>query len=240
MDGPLLRPWFSPMNPKTLVRLQVPRLLVVLLLVSLLGLGAIPAYLKGQPPGMQPPRVEGLAKLRQLRQTPIALSGWQQIERGTLELGQHKWVRQTLQDRNQNPAILLLLPQGSSKDQPEVEWTDIDGSERWSTDSHRSLQFTTTSGAKQARVAARFFRSWTNRQTYAVLQWYAWAGGGNSSPLQWFVADRVAQWQHRRVPWVAVSILMAIDPMGEIETARPGIETLAQQVQTALMTQFLP
>lgn len=92
---------------------------------------------------------------------------------------------------------------------------------------------------KQVKVEARFFRAWNQRQTFAVLQWYARPDGGNPEPSHWFFADQIAQWHRRRVPWVAVSIHIPIQPLGDIETARAQAESLGQSVQAALMADSL-
>ena len=94
---------------------------------------------------------------------------------------------------------------------------------------------TTKPTTASAKVEARFFRAWTQRRTVAVLQWYAWSGGGNPAPSRWFFADQLAQLRRNRVPWVAVCLQIPIEPLGDIEASRPLAESLGKVVQTALM-----
>jgi cyanoexosortase B-associated protein len=128
-----------------------------------------------------------------------------------------------------------------------VEWSDVSGFQNWETDSDRSVDFTVKNPA--TKVTAQFFRGLTKRQqgssqetrrqTYAVLQWYAWSTGGHPAPSQWFFADRAAQWQNRRIPWVAVSILVPIEPLDTIEQHWSEVESLAQTIQSTLMSSVL-
>lgn len=243
-----LRPDSAPSSkPMRLVpflrQFNLVKVTILLLLLLLLGLGSAPGYLTGQWRWSRPPKVTGLTQLRQLRQTGLPLSDWQTTGQQTVRIGQQEWSRQTVQNPSGQQAILLLSPQRDGKAQPEVEWMDLNGTERWSTDSERSIQFTVAAnasrGQRQATVTGRYLRAWTRSQTYAVLQWYAWPTGGHPAPSHWFWLDRLAQWQNRRVPWVAVSILVPIEPLGDIEAARPLAESLGQSTQGALMDQAL-
>lgn len=216
------------------------KVVALVLLLLLLGIGAVPGYLTGHWSWAQPLPVTTLKQLQKLR-TGLTLPGWQIIEQQQKMIGGHKWSVQVIkQEHEQTEAMLLLLPQNGPKDQPQVEWTDIDGVRRWKTDQYRSAHFTVEppralEPGTDVNVEARFFRGWTDQQTFAVLEWYAWPRGGHPAPSRWFWVDQLAQWRYTRVPWVAVSILIPIEPLGEVETSWPLAQSLGQTVQAALM-----
>ncbi|MEM9816236.1 MAG: cyanoexosortase B system-associated protein, partial [Cyanobacteria bacterium P01_D01_bin.6] len=61
--------------------------------------------------------------------------------------------------------------------------------------------------------------------------------GGHFAPGKWFWADQAQQWQQRqRLPWVAVSILLPIEPVGDIRAHREAIIEVAQAVQQGLIS----
>lgn len=239
------------------LKLPLAKLGLLLLLVVLVCWGTIPGYLSGGNwRWTSPPRVTVLKQLKQLRQDGLTLTGWQTEDRRVQTIGEHPWLQQTISekrnpdettdssqdssqasssqtDNSQTKATMFLFPQNGPLDQPAVEWTDLDGVQGWKTDSTRTAEFITSKSP--AQVTTRFFRAWTDRQTYAVLQWYAWSGGGHPMPSHWFVADRIAQWSDRRVPWVAVSLLMPIEPLDDVEKSWSKLESLAQTVQITLM-----
>ncbi len=159
----------------------------------------------------------------------------------------------TTTDVTATDVVVLLYPQTDSKTKPEVEWTDISGAQNqqaiainpecghrnncWTEDSHRTLKFTVPGQTGQpVTVEARFLRGWSRQQTVALVQWYAWATGGSPAPSQWFWADRLAQIANQRQPWVAVCLILPIEPLGNIESVRSVLESLAKAVQTALIT----
>lgn len=216
--------------------LKLSQAILLLFLLVLIALGAIPGYLKGHWAWEQPPPVHSLQKLQALRKTGLTLTGWQTISQEVREVSGHKWSYQNIQRDRQTQAILMLLPQNGPKDQPQVEWVDVKGFWRWKTDKYRHAQFTANSTNNSAKVEAHFFQAWNPKQTYAVLQWYALPDGGIPDPGKWFWADQIAQWQGRRVPWVAVNIQIPIEPLGDIEKVRPLAQSLGQSVQSALMS----
>jgi cyanoexosortase B-associated protein len=237
------------MNPlsKFFKEKQATHVAVLLLLLLLLVIGGSPGYLKGRWQWKQPPPVPNLTALREIRKTGITLPGWQTVQQAEQFVGTNKWSLQILKQQDtQNPAILLLHPQNGPMDQPEVEWTDINswGKIRWTTwdiAQQRSAEFTVKGLPKSAantetKVEARFFRVSTPRETFAVLQWYATPNGGHPSPFRWFVADQVAQWQKSRVPWVSVSILIPMEPLGQVETTWALAQSIGETVQATLMT----
>ncbi|MBA3920503.1 MAG: cyanoexosortase B system-associated protein [Nostocaceae cyanobacterium] len=225
-------------------RIPLPQLVVILLLLALLLLGAVPGYLQGHWKWQEPARVVTLGNLKQLRQTGLKVAGWQNLDQGEAPIGGHKWSRQIIQKQGEKTqALLLLLPQNGPRDQPQVEWTEIEGWQRWRIAQLRTLQFTAeqpqAKNSQTAKVEARFFRGSNREQTYAILQWYAWFNGGSAAPIKWFLADQLAQWHHKRVPWVAISIMIPIEPLGDIEKSWQLAESLGKTVQAALMTDSL-
>jgi len=223
------------------------RFAVLIFLLVLAGIGAVPGYWTGNWSWATLPQVTNLKEIRELRQTGLELPGWKTIEQKTVVIGGHQWSVQQIEQDNSKPIGLLLLPQSDHKSQPQVEWMDIDGLVKWQTDSYTKVQFevekslsdksagTAKPTTPSAKVEARFFRAWTQRRTVAVLQWYAWSGGGNPAPSHWFFADQLAQLRRNRVPWVAVCLQIPIEPLGDIEASRPLAESLGKVVQSALM-----
>jgi cyanoexosortase B-associated protein len=226
---------------------QFNQVAALLLLLLLLAIGGIPGYLTGHWQWKQPLPVTNLHELKQIRNTGLALPGWQTIEQSEQQIGEHKWSLQVMKkEGSQSQAILLLLPQNGPMDQPEVEWTDVNGWGRsrwgkWDIAQSRSAEFTVkqpeklASNVVETKVEARFFRAATPQQTFAVLQWYAMPDGGNPSPFHWFLADQVAQWRKQRIPWVSVSILMPMEPLGQVETSWSLAKSMGETVQSTLM-----
>lgn len=206
------------------------------MLAALVCLGALPGYVSGGNwRWMAPPTVTALSELRALKKDGLQVSGWQTVDRRTSIIGDHRWVVQTITNSTQTKATVLLFPQARSIDQPQVEWTNLDGAQAWKTDSYREATFT----ASEVPVTAEFLRAWTPTQTYAVMRWYAWSSGGHPAPSRWFVADRLAQWQNRRAAWVAVAVILPIEPLDDIEKYRTSIQAISQSVQSSLMQQVL-
>ncbi|KAM3115063.1 cyanoexosortase B system-associated protein [Phormidesmis sp. 146-33] len=224
------------MSLRKAVSLQLSKVVLLLLLLILVGIGTVPGYLSGKWRWTEPPKVVTLNKLRSLREVGLPLPGWQIVQQKTPQIGEHKWLSQEISRANQT-ATLLLFTQKGPREQPEVEWSDINGFQRWKTDSSKQVTFTIATPPTQ--VTAHFFRGWTADQTYAVLQWYATSQGGHPAPSHWFFADRIAQWQNRRVPWIAVSVLVPIDPLDDIQKHWTEVESLAQTVQSTLMADVL-
>ena len=225
---------------------QLSQVAALLLLLLLLAIGGVPGYLTGHWQWKQPPPVTTLKELKQIRKAGLALPGWQTIEQAEQQIGEHQWSLQVLKkEGSKSQAILLLLPQNGPMDQPEVEWTDVNGWGRsrwgkWDIAQYRSAEFTVKPPAKlTSKVEARFFRAVTPQQTFALLQWYAMPDGGNPSPFHWFLADQLAQWRKQRTPWVGVSILIPMEPLGQVETSWPLAQSIGETVQAKLMTDSL-
>jgi cyanoexosortase B-associated protein len=225
---------------------QLNQVVALLLLLLLLLLGGLPGYLTGHWQWKQPPPVTNLKELRHIRKTGLTLPGWQTIEQSEQQIGERKWSLQVIKKENsESQAIILLLPQNGPMDQPEVEWTEVNGWGRsrwgkWDVAQSRPAEFTVKQPLKslsqaETKVEATFFRAATPQQTFAVLQWYAMPNRGNPSPLSWFIADQVAQWSKNRIPWVGVSILIPIEPLGQVEKSWSLAQSLGETVQATLM-----
>lgn len=223
--------------------------LVVLFVLAIALTSTVSGYVGGKWAWQQTPQLSHLSDLKALLQEELPLLGWQTLEQKTVEIGGHDWSAQAIAPATEpNPSIqkavwLLLRPQTWEQDMPQIDWIDINGVQRWTTDSQQQLKFTVQPPEAQsgdlvraAHLTTRFLRGWTEKRTNAVLQWYAWADGGHSAPSRWFWADQWRQLRDRqRLAWVAVSIQMPIKPLGEIEAVQPEAEALGQLVQSALM-----
>lgn len=220
------------------------KFLVVLFVLALALASAVPGYMGGKWTWQQTPQLGNFSSSKAVLQDGLTLPGWRTLEQQTVEIGGHKWSVQAIlpvtesEPSPQKTAWLLLRPQTWERDLPQIDWTDINGVQQWSTDSQRQIQFTAQPAdlREAIPVTARFLRGWTEQRTSAVLQWYAWADGGHPAPSHWFWADQWRQLRDRkRLAWVAVSIQMPIKPFGEIETVQAAAETLGQLVQTTLI-----
>lgn len=226
--------------PKFLHNYSLSRVALLLFMLVLFAVGAVPSYFSGKWAWVSPPNLVNLNQLRELTKTGLNLSEWETSEPQMVKIGGRNWVQQNIQEGDRFVAGLLLLNQTGPMHQPQVEWMDIDGFWRWKTDSARSLTFevnpeSTPTPDESVEVKARFFRGWTPAQTYAIAQWYSWPTGGNPAPFSWFWRDRLAQLQGNRLPWVAVTAIIPIEPFGEIESVRPLVESLSQNIQSALI-----
>ncbi|WAL59232.1 cyanoexosortase B system-associated protein [Thermocoleostomius sinensis] len=225
------------------------KLLLVMLILAIAVAKVIPNYGSGNWTWSHRPALEPIQTLKIIQQQGLAIPGWQTLEQQVGEVGGHKWSMQTLTpdaaNKTPQPFMLLMLrPQTWHRDLPQVDWMDIHGARGWTEDSQRRLTFTVTaindrSFQPPIRVNARFFRGWDRERTYAVLQWYAWPTGGNASPSHWFWVDQASQWHNRqRTPWVAVSLLIPMQPLGNLESTQSQAISLGQLVQ-ATLTQAL-
>lgn len=223
------------------------RILLLFLLLLLLGGAAVPSYIKGKWQWKEPPSVPGLKKLQELQGKGITIPGWETKQQVTIEAGGNKWLLHELSQNNQN-ALLLLRSQRGQTEQPQVEWMDINGYWQWAPDADIESEFIVEIPAADARllqetgdieqaakVKARYFRAITRQQTYAVMQWYAFPDGGHPAPSRWFWRDRLYQLSGNREPWVAICIIIPIEPFGDIEKTRPLAEELGKTVQAALI-----
>lgn len=226
---------------KLLRRYQLFKIIVIMVLLLLVGVVAIPGYGTGRWPWTNQPPVTNLKQLKNLRQNGLTLPGWEVIRvQNNVLIGGHKWLVQEIKNP-QTMAILLMLPQNGPKDQPQVEWLDIKGFHRWQTDTDRTLPFIVNlnpvPNANTKTIKARFFRSRTAQHTFAVLQWYAWQNGGSTATSHWFWEDSIARLSNRRASWVAVCIIVPIQPDSDIKIAEPILKSLGEIVQAKLMAE---
>jgi cyanoexosortase B-associated protein len=224
---------------------QYPQLAALLLLILLFVFAAVPGYLSGKWQWKQPPPIPTLKELRQIRHQGLDIPGWKTVEQTERTIGERKWSLQTIQkegaeaDKN-NKIILLLLPQNGPAEQPQVEWTEVDSFWQWDTAQERDVEFTVkppqgSTVKTDVTVKARFLRGSTKQQTFSVLQWYAWSDGGNPSQLKWFLADQSAQWHKHRAAWIAVSVQIPTEPLGQIDKTWEQAKSIGQTIQTRLM-----
>ncbi|MEB3283543.1 MAG: cyanoexosortase B system-associated protein [Lyngbya sp.] len=242
---------------------QSAKIIAIAFMLVMLIVAAIPGYLTGKWTWADQPQLQTLAQLQQIREQGLDLTGWKTLDHKLMTLRGHEWLIQTVEQNNQT-AIVLMLVQKYYKDRPQVEWMDLNGFQQWKTDSSRRLRLTANpseNGSSPTEFSAQFFRSWTQatnpllsllwkdctsdqlcdlyqkqrlRQTYAVMQWYAWPDGGSPAASHWFMADRLAQLSQKRAPWVAVNLLIPIEPLGNIEQVEDVSRSLSQSIQAAL------
>lgn len=216
-------------------RWSILRISLILLLSTLIIVGAAPGYIRGG--NWSWLNVTPTANIQQIKgilSTGLVLDNWQIVDRQQIRIGGHRWVGQIIKQEDSQPIMLLLKPQTYYLNKPEVEWMDINGLERWKTDSHSQIQFTVSQEQNSFPTTARFFRAWNQRQTFAVVQWYAFPQGGHYAVSSWFWRDLMAQLRGNRISWVAVSLRIPINPLEELEVAQPFAQSLAQQVQAEL------
>lgn len=223
------------------------RWFIAIALLALFVFGALPNYLQNKWWSVPPPVTE-LKQLKELAKTGISIAGWQTTSKKTIDLASGKWLMQELTaqptepiDERQRQIVLLLRPQTSttgSSAQPQAEWGDfrlLGGGQSWKKDDLRRLKFEVAfKDGGNIPIEARFFRAWTPSKTYAIVQWYAWLNGGHPNLTHWFWVDRQARLSDRRMPWVAVCLLLPIEPLGDIETVRPLAESLGQKIQVTV------
>ncbi|MGD1951947.1 MAG: cyanoexosortase B system-associated protein [Leptolyngbyaceae cyanobacterium] len=207
-----------------------PRWLVVAVLVAIITAVALPQYVSGQLSWQSPPGVPQIRAIRELKETGLFIEGWSQDFQQKIPIGGSQWSVQQLthaSDSTPQQMVLFLKPQGQADDQPEVEWIDIKGSQKWQTSDQRRL--------RTGMLNIDTFRAWTSTQTFAVAQWYALPEGGHPAPYHWFWRDQKYQWSRReRLPWVAVSMLVPMPPLGDVSLFYSDLENLSQQVQKSL------
>lgn len=226
---------------------RLTRILLLLFLTIILTIGAVPGYLAGKWQWQNPPAVKALAQLRVIRKQGLQVPGWLTQEQRTVTLDGHFWsIQQIKNDRNED-ASLFLFTQNGPKDQPQIEWSEINGIQHWQTDSDGEQSFDVkladsnsfATNSVTSSVTAKIFRAWTAKRTYAVLEWYAWSDGGHPNPSHWYVADRIAQLKGQRQPWVAVAILFPMEPLDDLNKYRDRLTELAKTVQLQLANQAL-
>ena len=204
--------------------------LVVVALAIIIAAAALPRYMYAQWPWQSPPGVAQIRAIRDLKETGLAIDGWSEDFQQKISMSGSQWSVQQLthtSEATSEQMVLFLKPQGQANDQPEVEWIDIKGAQKWQTSDHRRLRFGT--------LNVDAFRAWTSSQTFAVAQWYALPDGGHPAPHHWFWQDQKYQWSRgERLPWVAVSMLIPMPPLGDVSLVYSDLERLSQLVQSSL------
>jgi hypothetical protein len=146
-------------------------------------------------------------------------------------------VEKGMLSKNASENLLKKLPLSCQRNFQVIETNQqvaiisTQNSKDWKTDSHQKLTISFDSGKT---VETLFLRGRNKQQTFAVLQWYAWESGGNFAPKNWFFTDLWAQLQKRRTPWIAVSVIIPMKILGNIETVRPLAESIVREVQTTI------
>lgn len=217
---------------------------LIVALAVLVAIAALPNYLSGQWPWQAPLDVPHLSELRNLMPSPLTLEGWQLEQHQEIRLGGNRWsfaqyrVAAGAEAVAESEFALLLRPQTDRDKQPEVEWVDLQGIQRWQVSDRHTVRFDVTDETGQPiPVTSRYLRAIDGSTTLAVMQWYAWPTGGHFAPGRWFWVDQRRQWrQHERLPWVAVSILLPIEPVGDIRPHTEAMVAIAQHVQHSLLT----
>jgi cyanoexosortase B-associated protein len=224
---------------------QFSQIVALILLLLLLVMGTLPGYMTGKWQWQKLPDVTTLKELRKIHKKGLVIPDWQTIEQKPAEVGEGKWSRQIIQKNNsQKQAVLLLLPQIGLKNHPQIEWTEMNSFWHWDIAQLKTVEFPVKSGSKSqtsgnTKVTARFFRAVTKQSTFAVLQWYAWSDTGDPSPFNWFVADQRSQLQRKRTAWVAVNLMIPMEPLGQADKYLADAKSLAQTVQQQLMAKAL-
>jgi cyanoexosortase B-associated protein len=226
---------------------------VAMLLLAIAAFTALPGYFGKPRPWAQPLEMMHLEQVQALRQSGLALPGWQTENHEEIRIGVRRWSMQTLVREPSgdgagkaaalpDSAILLLRSPMRAADAPEIDWVSFSGEFGLRVDSRRNLRFSLENPENSPiSVDTRFSRHWNAEQTYAVVQWYAWPTGGSADPGRWFWADQRMQWtQQQRMPWVAIALLLPMEPLGNLEDARADAEFLAKAVQSALMAGAFP
>ena len=211
------------------------KIVVLLLLVIPLAIAAVPGYLQGgEWLWSDLPTLSNRGQMKSLLETGITFPEWETTVQKQIRIGGKNWSAQAITAQSKpSPVIILLAPQTYYTNKPYVEWTDLQGLEKWKTDSYRQLEFMTKTTAGANKVTARFFRAW-NTQTFAVVQWYAFPNGGHPSSSNWFWRDQVAQLKGQRIPWVAVCLKIPLNPLDDLEEVETLAVSLSQHIQNSL------
>ncbi|MFM7714193.1 MAG: cyanoexosortase B system-associated protein, partial [Microcystis sp.] len=204
-------------------------LLLCLLLLLILG-GILPNLISGQWSWLDQPRIGNIQKMRVIQKSGIELSDLKTIDQSQAQIGEGEWSVQVVETLEGKRITVLLKPQIYYKNQPGLEWSDITSISHWNQGETTELSIPTQSGGK---ATARFYRAW-KQNTFAVVQWYAWLGGGHYDPSVWYWLDQWAQLKGQRVPWIAVSLVIPLDPTKELQTLTPFALNLAGEVQSYL------
>lgn len=219
-----------PRLPIRWVQLGLVALLMVLVVVVM-----APGYLKGQWPWVAAPQLTSadLATLNTLHDEGLEIPDWQRQQHQVVTLNRQDWsVNEYTALDAAAPAsqmVVLLHPQPWHSNQPQVEWVDLAGVQNWRIERRKSLALGSESAPLPVR--ANLLQVRNDQQTFAVLQWYAWPGGGHPAPRRWFWVNQRSQLAtHTLTPWVAVTVLVPIPPLAALGTYQPWMAELGGQV----------
>ncbi|MEL4896279.1 cyanoexosortase B system-associated protein [Crocosphaera sp. Alani8] len=210
----------------------IAQIMILVLFSLVIIFVAVPSYLNQEWSWSKLPRVPEVAQMREIPNTKLNFSGWTTISQREMSINNYPWSLQLIEKPGEEVVFVALKGQKYFKDQPEVEWTDLELMERWKREGVKTLEFPSEINPNNS-VTARWFQAW-NDKTYAVVQWYAWPGGGHHAPSQWFLVDQKAQLRKKRVPWVAVSITIPMEALGSLKDKEALARPLAQEVQKTL------
>ena len=213
----------------------VSQIVILCLLGLAIAFVAITSYVNKQWSWSELPEIPEIAQMRKVPETKLNFAGWTTVTQKEMEINNYPWSFQLIEKQGEDAVLVALKAQKYFKDQPEVEWTDLKGLERWQSDYLTTLKFPSTIKPNHS-ITARWFQAW-NDKTYAVVQWYAWPGGGHHTVPQWFLVDQKAQLRDERVPWVAVSIKIPMEALGSLKDMEPMAKSLGQEVQKTLEKQ---
>jgi cyanoexosortase B-associated protein len=216
-------------------RIPINYVFLSILLVTLIIGGILPNLVSGQWNWLDVPRISNMQQMNTLQKSGIEIPGLATIDRREVQIGEGEWSAQILERDDGTRMTLLLKPQDYYKDNPEVEWSDIKSIARWKTAQTTDLTFPSSFGG---RVTARFDRA-SQQNTFAVVQWYAWLGGGHYDPSVWYWSDQWAQLKGKRIPWIAVSLHIPLDPSKDLKTLQPFALDLATRIQNQLEQRVL-
>lgn len=209
--------------------MMIKKTLILLLLLAVFFSASLPGYLTGKWRWNDPLPIPNLT---QIATQGLTLEGWQNRVKSGVRMGAHKWLIQEIwQDDKYPPLTILLSPQNSVKDKPELEWLEIKHYYQMDIKSEKIKEFVATNG----KIKANLFYAQNKTNNFVVLQWYAWHNGGSPLANDWFWRDQKAQLFNQRLPWVAVSIIIPIGAVNDLEMLWPKIEIIAEKVQSSLM-----
>ena len=157
--------------------------------------------------------------MKKVPETKFNFAGWTTVTQKKMSVHDYPWSFQLIEKPGEDTILVALKAQKYFKDRPEVEWSDLEGLEQWKSDYLTTLKFPSTIKPNNL-ITARWFQAW-NDTTYAVVQWYAWPGGGSPKSSRWFLADQKAQLRGERVGWVAVSIKIPMEALGSLKDMEP-------------------
>jgi cyanoexosortase B-associated protein len=210
--------------------------LFLLAFLALLVLGALARDLTHRGWGwMSTPKIANIQQMSRLKKSGIEIPGAKRLDHRKVRIGEGEWSAQIVESADGSRITVLLKPQVYYKDQPEVEWSDVQSIARWKSEGAPDLVFPSPSGGT---VTARFYRAWQTN-TFAVVQWYAWLGGGHHDNAAWYWQDQRARLKRQRTPWIAVSIHIPLEPTKKIDTVRPLALDLARKIQRQLEAEIL-